>query len=56
MNDKGQGCDDSTTMKRPKPLDLSHHFSDVTNNRKPSRVKSMYKYFAIPGMQNLAGG
>jgi hypothetical protein len=38
------------------PLDLSHHFSRVTKNRLPSRVKDFYKYFTIPGIGNLAGG
>jgi site-specific recombinase XerD len=38
------------------PLDLSHHFSRVTVNRKQSSIKSFYKYFAIPGIGNLAGG
>jgi hypothetical protein len=38
------------------PLDLSHHFSRVTVNRKESSIKSFYKYFKIPGIGNLAGG
>jgi hypothetical protein len=38
------------------PLDLSHHFSRTTKNRLPSKVKDFYKYFAIPGIGNLAGG
>jgi site-specific recombinase XerD len=40
----------------PEPLDLSHHFSDVTNNREASDVKKFYKYFTTPGMRNLAAG
>jgi hypothetical protein len=38
------------------PLDLSHHFSRVTKARKESSIKEFYKYFAIPGIGNLAGG
>jgi hypothetical protein len=38
------------------PLDLSHHFSEVTKNRKASETKRFYKYYSIPGMINLAGG
>ncbi|PGG98223.1 hypothetical protein AJ79_08932 [Helicocarpus griseus UAMH5409] len=38
------------------PLDLSHHFSVSARNRVASNVKKFYKYFAIPGIHNLAGG
>jgi len=38
------------------PLDLSHHYSEVTKQRVASKVKQFYKYFAIPGIGNLAGG
>jgi len=38
------------------PTDISHHFSRVTKNREASKVKDFYKYFLIPGIQNLAGG
>ena len=38
------------------PLDMSHHFSRVTMNRKESRMKAFYKYFQIAGIGNLAGG
>ncbi|KAI9884186.1 MAG: hypothetical protein M1823_004025 [Watsoniomyces obsoletus] len=38
------------------PLDLSHHFSTTTRNRKESAIKDFYKYFAIPDIGNLAGG
>lgn len=41
--------------QRP-PLDLSHHYSRVTKARVASNVKKFYKYFAIPGIVNLAGG
>jgi hypothetical protein len=47
--------DSPEAVPRP-PVDLSHHFSLVTVNRTGSIVKSFYKYFAIPGIQNLAGG
>ena len=38
------------------PVDLSHHYSRVTKNRTASSIKDFYKYFAIPGIGNLAGG
>lgn len=38
------------------PLDLSHHYSRVTTARQASSTKSVYKYFQIPGIANLAGG
>lgn len=38
------------------PLDLSHHYSRVTKARQESNIKAFYKYFAIPGIGNLAGG
>jgi hypothetical protein len=38
------------------PLDLSHHFSDVTRHRLASKMKEYYKFFMIPGIGNLAGG
>jgi len=41
---------------KPRPLDLSHHFSDVTKQRFPSPMKRFYKFFWIPGIGNLAGG
>lgn len=43
-------------MALPPPRDLSHHFSYVTKNRQASSVKGFYKYYAIPGIHNLAGG
>jgi DNA-binding transcriptional MocR family regulator len=38
------------------PLDLSHHFSEVTKRRVPSEIKRAYQLFQIPGIRNLAGG
>lgn len=38
------------------PLDLSHHYADITRHRQPSAIKDFYKYFAIPGIGSLAGG
>ncbi|KAI0005185.1 aromatic amino acid aminotransferase [Xylariaceae sp. FL0662B] len=38
------------------PKDMSHHFSDVTKARVPSKMKEFYKYFTIPGIGQLAGG
>lgn len=40
----------------PEPKDLSHHLSKTTKARAASSVKSFYKYFAIPGIAQLAGG
>jgi DNA-binding transcriptional MocR family regulator len=46
----------SASGEKPKPLDLSHHFSEVTKHRIPSKMKEYYKFFQIPGIGNLAGG
>ena len=46
----------SSSKALPPPMDLSHHFSRVTTKRNASQVKRFYKYFSIPGIQNLAGG
>lgn len=43
-------------MARPQPKDMSHHFSDLTKARIPSKMKEYYKFFMIPGIGNLAGG
>ncbi|CEJ60440.1 hypothetical protein PMG11_09013 [Penicillium brasilianum] len=45
-----------TAITSPQPLDLSHHYSYASKNRKPSSVKSFYQYFSIPGIANFAGG
>nr|POE72778.1 aromatic amino acid aminotransferase c56e4.03 [Quercus suber] len=41
---------------RPLPKDLSHHLSRSAKSREASSIKSFYKYFAIPGIGQLAGG
>ncbi|KAK9769074.1 putative Aromatic amino acid aminotransferase [Seiridium cardinale] len=41
---------------KPLPKDMSHHYSDVTKARVPSKMKEYYKYFLIPGIGQLAGG
>lgn len=41
---------------RPQPKDLSHHLSRATKSREASSIKQFYKYFAIPGIGQLAGG
>lgn len=41
---------------RPLPKDLSHHLSRATKSRQASSIKQFYKYFAIPGIGQLAGG
>lgn len=40
----------------PEPVDLTHHLSHSTRARQASSVKQFYKYFAIPGIAQLAGG
>lgn len=40
----------------PDPVDLTHHLSRSTKAREASSVKKFYKYFAIPGIAQLAGG
>ncbi|KAF2703046.1 aromatic amino acid aminotransferase 1 [Pleomassaria siparia CBS 279.74] len=40
----------------PEPVDLTHHLSRTTRNRQASSLKQFYKYFAIPGIAQLAGG
>ncbi|EEP79079.1 conserved hypothetical protein [Uncinocarpus reesii 1704] len=42
-------------MLRP-PHDFSRYYSCATRRRVASSVKDFYKYFAIPGIHNLAGG
>ena len=46
----------NNTKALPEPKDLSHLFSEVTKNRKPSSIKEYYKFFLIPNIGNLAGG
>lgn len=46
----------TAAIEQKPPLDLSHHFSRVTKARNGSNIKEFYKYFAIPGIGNLAGG
>ncbi|MCJ1314320.1 hypothetical protein MMC25_008001 [Agyrium rufum] len=49
--------DRARSASGPKPpVDLSHYYSRVLKNRQPSKIKEFYKYFAIPGIGNLAGG
>jgi len=48
--------DDGNVDNRPEPKDLSHHLSRATKNREASSIKQFYKYFAIPGIGQLAGG
>ncbi|KAI1377430.1 aromatic amino acid aminotransferase [Hypoxylon crocopeplum] len=48
--------DSIADMARPLPKDMSHHFSDVTKARAPSKMKEFYKFFQIPGIGQLAGG
>ncbi|KAI1447164.1 aromatic amino acid aminotransferase [Annulohypoxylon stygium] len=43
-------------MAKPLPKDMSHHYSDVTKARAPSKMKEFYKYFQIPGIGQFAGG
>ncbi|KAI1117194.1 pyridoxal phosphate-dependent transferase [Nemania sp. NC0429] len=41
---------------KPLAKDMSHHYSDLAKARKPNAMKEFYKFFAIPGIGNLAGG
>lgn len=51
-----QQSTDSGNDTRPPPKDLSHHLSRSTKTRAASSIKAFYKYFAIPGIGQLAGG
>ena len=46
----------SVDMSRPRPKDMSHHFSDVSLARAPNKMKEYYRFFQIPGIGQLAGG
>lgn len=47
---------DEPVDKRAAPKDLSHHLSRNAKARNASSIKQFYKYFAIPGIGQLAGG
>ncbi|KAK7427130.1 hypothetical protein QQZ08_006399 [Neonectria magnoliae] len=40
----------------PPPRDLSQHYSIITKNRNPSKIKAFYKFARIPGISNFSGG
>ncbi|KAF1962420.1 PLP-dependent transferase [Byssothecium circinans] len=40
----------------PDPIDISHHVSRSTAARHASQVKSIYQYFSIPGIAQVASG
>lgn len=46
----------TTKREEGAPADLSHHLNATSRARVPSAIKSLYKYFMVPGMTNLAGG
>ena len=46
----------ATSDELPKPKDMWHHLSKGTQARAMSNIKQFYKYFAIPGIGQLAGG
>lgn len=46
----------SSAPELPEPVDLSHHLTRSTIARQASSVKQFYKFFAIPGIAQLAGG
>ncbi|CAI6299116.1 unnamed protein product [Periconia digitata] len=48
--------DDNDAISFPDPVDLSHHLSRSTRARQASAIKGFYKYFAIPGISQIAGG
>ncbi|MBE7181908.1 MAG: hypothetical protein INR71_12010 [Terriglobus roseus] len=43
-------------MVLPEPRDLSHHLSRSAKARQASAIKKFYKFFAIKGIGQLAGG
>ena len=60
IEDSIAGLDDVLRLRdspaAPPPVDLSQHYSESTKLRVPSKMKEYYKFFAIPGIGNLAGG
>jgi len=46
----------SASDSRHPPRDFSHYLSRNAKSRQPSSIKQFYKYFAIPGIGQLAGG
>lgn len=38
------------------PKDFSYYYGDIAKGRAASSFKQFYKYFAIPGIANVAGG
>ncbi|KAI5862770.1 aromatic amino acid aminotransferase [Durotheca rogersii] len=50
------GTNSAADPAKPAPKDMSHHFSDVTKARVPSKMKEFYKFFQIPNIGQLAGG
>lgn len=53
--DPKRRCTESEPKLCP-PRDFSRYYSCATRKREGSNVKQFYKYFAIPGIHNLAGG
>ncbi|KAI1170307.1 pyridoxal phosphate-dependent transferase [Nemania sp. FL0916] len=51
-----RSTDSFADMAKPAPKDMSHHFSDVSMAREPNALKKFYRFFAIPGIGNFAGG
>lgn len=46
----------SSSDSHPRPKDFSHYLSRNAKGRQASSIKAFYKYFAIPGIGQLAGG
>ncbi|KAK1829663.1 hypothetical protein QBC39DRAFT_332281 [Podospora conica] len=42
--------------ERPSPVDLRHHFSEITKRRGPSFLTTSSDVYSIPGMKNISGG
>ncbi|KAL7625394.1 hypothetical protein AAE478_004613 [Parahypoxylon ruwenzoriense] len=53
---EASNSDSTADLAKPAPKDMSHHFSDVTKARAPSKMKEFYKYFLIPNIGQFAGG
>ncbi|KAJ8120584.1 hypothetical protein ONZ43_g2743 [Nemania bipapillata] len=51
-----RSIDSVADTAKPVAKDMSHHYSDLAKARKPSSMKMFYKFFAIPGIANFAGG
>lgn len=47
---------EKSTTSQGEAIDLSHHLSKVSRERKLSPLKGLQRYFGKPGVISLAGG